>query len=213
MIFCSSLTHSSRAAHIPRWTRLRIYITCVSFDACYSVIVLKFLVEKNRCVEESNFFCWTWLSCWFARWNLAANASDETADDAEREQEEQDERGNAEGRLEEDNEGALDIGLVHIWLDLALQLVLVEENVGRVELVGDVISTEVIDHALCLFVFVGVLILQDGFDRCVDAIVGETFQQVALDDGNRADGEESDQDNFAEGSRAKWKIERRRVWV
>lgn len=143
----------------------------------------------------------------YARRNLAANASDETADDAEREQEEQDECGNAERRLEEDNEGALDIGLVHIWLNLTLQLVLIEEDVGRVELVSNVITTEVVDHALCLLVLVWVLILQDGLDRCVDAIVSETFQYVALDDGKGADGEESDQDNFAvEGSRAKWKI-------
>lgn len=143
----------------------------------------------------------------YAHRNLAANASDETADDAEREQEEQDECGNAERRLEEDDERALDIGLVHIWLDLALQLVLVEEVVGRVELVGNVITTEVVDHALCLLVLIRVLIFQDGLNCCIDAIVGEAFEHVALDDGKGADGEESYQDNFAvEGSGAKWKI-------
>jgi len=125
-------------------------------------------------------------------WRLAANASDQAADDRDGETEQQDEGQNSPSRLEESDERTLQIGLINVWLDFSLQLLRVENQINRVELVGHLIASEVVDHALSFLRLVRVLVLQDRVDCGVNAVI----EDVALSTGKRADGDERDQCNF-----------------
>lgn len=103
--------------------------------------------------------------------HLAANASDQAADDGDGEEEESNEDADADRALEEHNERAFQVGFVRIWLNFSLQFVVVEQQVGSVEFIGDFVTTEVIDHALGLLWFVRVLIFQQSVNSTIDAIV------------------------------------------
>lgn len=129
---------------------------------------------------------------------LAANASYQAANNADCKQEQCYENTNTQWALEEDDERAFPVGVLDVRLQLAVQLLVIGENVGGVELVGDVIAAEVIDHALRLFGLVWILLFQHQVDNAISGIICIIFDYVRLDKGSRADDKKRNQNEFAE---------------
>lgn len=71
------------------------------------------------------------------------------------------------------------VGLINVWLDFFLQLLRVENQINRVELVSHLIASEVVNHTLSFLWLIRILVLQDRVDCAVNAVI----EDVALSEG------------------------------
>lgn len=133
--------------------------------------------------------------------HLAANASDQTANNTDGEEEEANDGHDAQRSLEEHNDCAEHVGFVDIRSNFSLQLLIVEDDVRSIELIGYVVSSETVDHALHLFWLVWVLVLEDSVNRSVNCVISGGFQDIALSHSDCADNEKRYQNDFSENKK------------
>lgn len=147
---------------------------------------------------------------------LTADAANQTADDADGEQEQCHQHANAEWTCEELNQGAAwnkcdisstakncksfpltDVGTIDVWLKFLSEFWLIREQFSCVELIGNFVSSEVVNHALSLFRLVGVVVVQKNLNGRVNCVIYRVLDDVAFDECDWANSDESYKNDFA----------------